>query len=224
MKKKIIIITIISIILTFIIYFYTKNDEINLVSLGDSVSLGMTPYNIEGLSYNDYLKEYLKNSHKLKNYIHEFSENNITIKELIYEIKENKSIIIKNKKIEIQRAISEADILTIAIGMDEISKNKITTKIRNEFYDDLNELLSIIKVLNDNKVIVLSHYKTNYQDDLSLSKINAIIRDITITNNFIYIDINKILQNEKYYFDKNKYYINYLGNKRIYEEIKKNIL
>ena len=218
MKKKIIIITIISIILTFIIYFYTKNDEINLVSLGDSVSLGMTPYNIEGLSYNDYLKEYLKNSHKLKNYIHEFSENNITIKELI-SISQ-----MKKEKIEIQRAISEADILTIAIGMDEISKNKITTKIRNEFYDDLNELLSIIKVLNDNKVIVLSHYKTNYQDDLSLSKINAIIRDITITNNFIYIDINKILQNEKYYFDKNKYYINYLGNKRIYEEIKKNIL
>lgn len=58
----------------------------------------MTPYNIEGYSYNDYLKEDYLNKHELKSYIHEFADKGKTIKELIYEIKENKAITIKNKK------------------------------------------------------------------------------------------------------------------------------
>lgn len=67
MKKKIIIITILGALLSIMIYFYTRNDEIIIVSLGDGLSLGMTPYNIEGYSFNDYLQEDYKKTHKLKN-------------------------------------------------------------------------------------------------------------------------------------------------------------
>ena len=141
MKKKIIIITILGALLSIMIYFYTRNDEIIIVSLGDGLSLGMTPYNIEGYSFNGYLQEDYKKTHKLKKYIYEFAGANKTIKELIYEIKENKTISIKNENIEIQRAINEADILTIAIGLDELANKKITNQIKTEYQSDLEELL-----------------------------------------------------------------------------------
>ena len=83
MKKKIIIITILGALLSIMIYFYTRNDEIIIVSLGDGLSLGMTPYNIEGYSFNDYLQEDYKKTHKLKKYIYEFAGANKTIKELM---------------------------------------------------------------------------------------------------------------------------------------------
>lgn len=221
MKKKILVLIFLGTVFTILIYFYTKNDEISIVALGDSLSLGMTPYEIEGYSFNDYLKEEYKNKHKLKDYIYEFANAKITIKELIYEIKENKTLNIKNETIKIQRAINSADILTIAIGTDELSQEKITFKVKKEFKEDLEELFSMIKMLNKNKVIIISTYKTNYHDNLETESINAIIRDISFINNFKFVDINNILNDQNYYLDNDKFYLNYLGHKKIYQEIKK---
>ena len=55
MKKRIIMVVILGAFLSIVIYFFTRNDEVTLVSLGDGLSLGMTPYGIEGISFNDYL-------------------------------------------------------------------------------------------------------------------------------------------------------------------------
>ncbi len=221
MKKKIILIALLGGILSIIIYFFTQNSEITIVSLGDGISLGMTPYDIEGISFNDYLKEYYEEKHELKNYIHEFSNAGKTIKELIYEIKENKSLTIKNEKIEIKQAINQADILTIAIGMDELANTNITSKTKNEYLHDLEELLSMISMLNQNKVIVISLYSWGKNDLLTIEKLNASIRDIALKNNFLFVDINKILMNKDFYLTKDSYYINYLGHEAIYKEIKK---
>lgn len=221
MKKKIIIITILGVIFSFLIYFYTRNDNLNIVALGDSIALGMTPYNIEGYSYNDYLKEEYKDKHKLNKY-YEFTGSGKTVKELIYEIKENKSITIKNETIEIQRAINEADILTISIGMDELSEDKITKNIINDYEEDITELLNLIKKLNNNKVIILGLYTIKTEELLNINKINAFIKDKATLNNFIFIDINSSLNKDEYFFNKDSYYINYLGHKEIYTKIKEN--
>lgn len=221
MRKKIIIMTIISIILTAIIYFYTRSDELTLVAIGDSLSLGMTPYNIEGYSFNDYLREDLKSNHKLKKYIYEFASSNKTVKELIYEIKDNKSIVINNKQIDIQQVINEADILTVAIGLDEIQSKKLTTSNKKEFTRDVEELFSILKMLNQNKTIIIGIYDPNINNALTISKINALIRDCALKNNFIFIDISDIGLNLSYYLDPKSYYLNYLGHKEIYTKIKK---
>ena len=220
MKKKLILITLLGGILSSIIYFFTQNNEITIMSIGDGLSSGETPYGIEGYSFNDYLKEDYLTIHKLNNYI-EYASRDKTIKELIYEIKENKEITLKNEKIEIKQAINKADILTIAIGMDELANNKITSKIKNEYLHDLEELFSMINLLNKNKVVIISLYTWGKNDLLTIEKLNASVRDIALTNNFEFVDINKILMNEECFFQKNSYYINYLGHKRIYEEIKK---
>lgn len=220
MKKKIILIAIIGAVLSVIIYFYTKSDEINIVSLGDGISIGMTPYNIEGYSYNDYLKEEYQNIHKLNKY-YEFGGFGKTVKELIYEIKENETKMIYNEKVEIKRAISEANILTISIGMDELSEDKITKERMEDYLNDMKELLSMIKMLNYNKVIVLGLFTIKDEEIINITKINATIRDMTLSNDFIFVDIEQILKNKEYYLDSKSYYINYLGHKAIYNEIKK---
>ena len=56
-RYKLLLIIIFGALLTFLINFITVKDKINLVSLGDGFSLGMTPYNVAGPSFNDYLKE-----------------------------------------------------------------------------------------------------------------------------------------------------------------------
>ena len=220
MKKKIITIALLGAILSVIIYFFTQNSEITIVSIGDGISSGMTSYGIEGYSFNDYLKEDYSTKHELKEYI-EYAIPNKTVKELIYEIKENKSIVKKEEQIEIKQAINKADILTIAIGMDELANIKITNQIKNEYLHDLEELLSMIKMLNGKKVIILSLYSWGKNDLLTIEKLNAGIRDIALSNGFLFVDINKILMNKGYYLSTDSYYINYLGHKSIYEELKK---
>ena len=220
MKKKLILITLLGGILSIIIYVFTQNNEITIMSIGDGLSSGETPYGIEGYSFNDYLKEDYLTIHKLNNYI-EYASRDKTIKELIYEIKENKEITLKNEKIEIKQAINKAEILTIAIGMDELASKKITNQIKNEYLHDLEELLSMVNMLNQNKVIIISLYTWGKNDLLTIEKLNASMRDIALTNGFLFVDINKILMNEEYFLQKDSYYINYLGHKRIYEEIKK---
>ena len=132
-------------------------------------------------------------------------------------------MIIKDETIEIKQAINQADILTIAIGMDELANIKITNQIKEEYLHDMEELLSMIKMLNDKKVIVISLYTWGKNDFLTIEKINASLRDIALTNGFYFIDINKILMNKEYYLTKDSYYINYLGHKAIYNELKRDL-
>ena len=221
MKKKVIAIALLGAILSIIIYCFTQTSEITIVSIGDGLSLGMTAYGIEGISFNDYLSNDYKTEHKLKRYIHEFANAGKTIKELIYEIKENRSITIKNEEIEIKQAINEADILTVAIGMDELATTKVTNQIKEEYLHDLEELLSMISMLNQKKVIIVSLYAWGKNDFLTVEKLNASIRDIALTNGFLFVDINKIMMNQEYFLTTDSYYINYLGHKEIYNEIKK---
>ena len=220
MKKKIIIITLFGSILSIIIYFYTRKEEINIVSLGDGISIGMTPYNIEGYSYNDYLKNTYDNIHKLNKY-YEFGSFGKTARELIYEIKENKTKSFKEDKIEIQRAINEADILTISIGMDELSEDKITKQMILEYEDDIKELFSMINMLNNKEVFIIGLYTIKKEELASIERLNAILREEAMNNNFIFIDITNIVNKKEYYLDSKSYYINYQGHLAIYNEIKK---
>ena len=220
MKKKLILISLLGGILSVIIYFFTQNNEIIITTIGDGLTSGMTSYGIEGFSFNDYLKEDYTNKHELNYYI-EYANANQTVKELIYDIKENKKVKMLQKEIELKQAISKADILTIAIGMDELANIKINRAIKEEFLHDMDELLSMIKMLNQNKVIVVGLYTWGKNDFLTIEKLNASLRDITLTNGFEFIDINKIMMEKNYYLTTDSYYINYLGHKRIYEEMKK---
>ena len=58
MKKIILLTIIIGAISTFLIYKNFYHEDMNIVALGDGIALGETAFNVQGYSYNDYLKDY----------------------------------------------------------------------------------------------------------------------------------------------------------------------
>ena len=91
-KYKLILIICISIFFAYLIYFFNKEDKIYLVSFGDGVSSGETSYNIDGISYNDYLKEYFYSKKLLKEYYSFFANKNITTGEGGMVVTNNKEV------------------------------------------------------------------------------------------------------------------------------------
>ena len=55
-RYKLLFIILLGIILAIIINTTSIKSKTDLVSLGDSLSIGMTPYNVAGTRFNDYLK------------------------------------------------------------------------------------------------------------------------------------------------------------------------
>ena len=58
-RYKLLLIILIGGAITFLINTTSVKSKIDLVSIGDGLSLGMTPYNVAGNSFNDYIKEYI---------------------------------------------------------------------------------------------------------------------------------------------------------------------
>jgi len=223
MKKKIIIIIIIGIILSVLIYYITLNNKLKLLALGDGLASGMTAYNVNGYSYNDYLKDYFKNKNNLQYYNNTFTEANIEIADLIQKIKSNYSKIINGKETTIQQSISKANVIIIGIGMDELAtkslNNKLTKKDVKNYLNNLKRLLTLIKKYNHDKVIVLGIYDAYHIKNVEL--INKEIKKITKTNNYDFVDISKVINSNEYYFNDTSYYLNYKGHKKINEELQK---
>ena len=222
MKYKILFIIIISTILTFLIYFHTKQDKITLLSLGDGISTGMTIYHVEGYDYNDYLSNYLNTDNNLANYYKNFNEVDETTTSLLTKINHNITNI--NQKIKLKQAIKNADIITISLGMDELNnyakKNNLgSTKITG-FLNKYNELLTTITKLNHKKIYLLSLYSTNLIPRNKITKINAELKKLAETHHLTYIDISNITENQTFFSQKNNYYPNYKGQEYIYFQIK----
>lgn len=222
-RYKILLIIIIGIIITFIINFSVQDNKLSLVSLGDGFSLGMISYNTDGVSYNDYLKDYLDNKNKLKSYNSEFSKELYDIENLYNDL-ENNTLSVKTKT-PLKQIISKANILTIGIGMDEIMdyhiKNKLNEERINNYLNYYSKLIKDIRTFYDKDLIILSLYPSFNIDKNIIYKINKNLESIAVLNKCKYIDITAIGLNKENYLDNTTYYLNYKGNKEIYNIIRK---
>lgn len=225
MKYKILIVLILGTILTSIIYFNVDNSKIDLLTLGDSLSTGMTAYHIEGYDFNDYLVECLNEEDKLDKYYKSFNETDETLSGLINKINNNISNIEQN--IKIKQAIKQADIITIAIGMDELNnyalKNTLGSTKINGFIHKYEELLKLLKSINNKKIFVIGLYSSNLINQNKIEKINYELYELTKKYNINFIDISNITDYKEFFTLKNNYYLNYKGQKYIFEIIKDNL-
>ena len=114
-RYKLILIIIVGATLTLLINTITVDNKIMLVSIGDGLSLGMTPYKVAGTSFNDYLKEELESKNKLQGYNNEFSQSYLTIHELNEYIEDN--LVGKFTRVPIKQTLAKADVITISIGL-----------------------------------------------------------------------------------------------------------
>ena len=212
---KIILILIVCLILTIIIYNITKSNSISYLALGDGVASGETAYNIDGISFNNYFQE---NTENIKNYNDYFSNKNEKVETLLDKIQKNT----KYKNIYFKQLIHNANIITLAIGMDEIVKyaftDKITEEYLNSFFHNYEKLIKSLRELNDKKIFIIGLYKSEKINDGNLIIINSTISNLAEKYNCIYIDINPLLE-EKYFLKENSYYFSYKAHYKIYQMI-----
>lgn len=217
MKKKILLIILGGILITFFIYHKNENHKIYLVTLGDGLATGMTAYNVEGYSYNDYIRDYLESEHKLEKYISGFSKTNQSIENLITSIENNYQL--EEMNLPIQQSFSKAKIITIGIGLDELAnislKTNIPTKEIEDYKKDMEHLLKLIRNFNDNQIYLLGLYKAYNITENELLNINQHLKYIAEKYNATFINIEDLIQNPNYFLLNNSYYLNYKGHKEI---------
>ncbi len=223
MKYKILITLILGFIITSVIYFSVDDSKLSLLALGDGISTGMTAYHVEGYNFNDYLIDYLNEQDKLETYYKYFNESEETTNNLLNKINNNTFNV--EQKYRIKHAIKEADITTIAIGMDELNnyalKNYLSTSKINEFINKYQEIVTKIKSLNNKKIFMIGLYSTSIINSNKINKINLELKNICESNNIIFIDIQRIIEEKGFFLLPKNYYINYKGQKYIFEKIKK---
>lgn len=228
--KKILISTI---ILLSVLFIYLKNvdKKIYYLSLGDSLALGITPYNTKDYSYQDYVKDYLTKKNLLEFYIDGYNEKDLRITDLINKINDNDVIETNGKKRTIKNSLIKADLITLSIGNDElISKINLATNMdEDEMYDyingmisDMEELISLIREYCKEDIILIGPYKPRISLVDNVDKIYKFINqkymEISKTYKIHYIDAYNIL-NDKDMFNNNSIYPNKLGYIKIGKEI-----
>jgi len=220
-KYKLIIIILISALLAYGIYFVSKEDKLKIVALGDGISSGQTSFNIDGISFNDYLKDYYESKKLLKYFNTNYSYKNYKISDLINDMKIN--ALVKNEKIYINQMLHKSDVITLAIGEEELVKLSITNDLDNEVLKKLiveyDNLLFMLKKITDAKIILIGFYENKYLDKSDVIILNSEISNIAIKYKVTFINISDLMLNKEYFSDNDSYYFNYKGHKAIAEMI-----
>lgn len=220
-RYKLLLIITLGALLTFLINFTTVKDKINLVSLGDGFSLGMTPYNVAGPSFNDYLKENIESQNKLGSYNNEFSIAHLRIHELNDYLEDN--TLGKFTRVPIKQTIASSDIITLSIGLDEFAdlslQNNLTTEAMDNYLKEIEIFLKTIREFYDKKIIILGLYPAYKFDQKDAIEINSSLKKICGKYDAYFLDIIAYHLNKAHYLDKTSYYLNYEAHQKIAEEL-----
>lgn len=224
MKK---IIAILMCILTvFLIFFFAKDNKINYLSIGDTLTRGITSYDTIGTGYNDYVKNYLRRNNLLRNFNNDYYNNSIIGFES--DINNNKTIIIDDKEYYIKKMLRESDIVVISLGMDELAyyfDNDIN-KLHLEFDKMLLNLEDFSKVVRDyakNEIIFVGYYNPSniYNSDIDelFYYIEQSLEKMLKKYDIKYIKLYEKVKNSNYLDNKNSYHLNSKGYLMIANEI-----
>ena len=220
-RYKLLLIIVIGAALTILINFITVKSLINLVSIGDGFSLGMTPYNVAGPSFNDYLKDKLENKNKLDKYNNEFSLSHLTIHELNEYMEDN--TLGKFTRIPIKQTIASADIITLSIGLDEFAdlslQNNLTIEKMENYIKEYELFLQTIREFYDKEIIIIGLYPAYKFDKSDAYEINHNLKKLAGKYNCQFLDIMAYYLNDSYYLDKTSYYLNYKAHQSIAENL-----
>lgn len=225
MQKKIKL--VILILLTSSVYFIynmTNNSNITYIAIGDSISLGENSYGAISYSYSDYFKDYLEKNDKISLFNKTYTSKNKTITDLYNDLLIEETMTIDNPNHNIRRLLSDADIVSLSIGLNDIilevnRENYITEykedRIVEEIIKKYKKLLIEIRKYYKNPLYIIGYYENNTKYDRILLKLNEKYKSICKKNNDIFIDTTILSKDEKYFDNSNSYYPNANGYKEI---------
>lgn len=219
MKK--IIFTIILFLSCYLIYSLTNNNTLNYLTLGDSLSKGVTPYFANGYGYSNYIVDYLKKNNKLNSYNDNFTSADYRITDLINMININ----YESNNQSINQAIHSADIITMSVGMQELYY-KINTNDTNiytyidKMLEDTEHLFTLIRKNNNKRIYMLGYYNTKNTNQDLFNYANIKLKEICKKHKITYIDTQSIFyKNTTYFENPNSFNPNLQGYYKIYEKI-----
>lgn len=220
-KYQLFLIISISIVIAYFIYFFNRESKINILALGDGVASGETSYNIDGISYNDYLKEYFESKKILKNYNNSYAYENYKLENIINDLKENK--LNKIDKLNIKQLIHKAQIITLSFGEEELSKMAMTKDLTKEalnyFIKEYDDLIYMLKDITEGKIVIIGLYENKFLSKSNVIIVNSEISNIAKKYDVIFLNISDLALNKSYYLDNQSIYFNYKAHEIISDMI-----
>ena len=201
----------------YFIYNKTINNKVYYLTIGDSLSKGTNEYGVVSYGYNDYVKDYLEQNNLLEDYNKTYTNNDYRIIDVIKVLEYNE----KKDTYSLNRLIKQADIITISLGMNELyyklekNNQNIYTYIDN-MITNYNKILTYINKFHHDKVFVLGYYNVLGKSNDIFNYANYKLKEISIKNNFVYIDLSNIFTNNPNYFSKTD---SFIPNNKGYEKI-----
>ena len=216
--KKIIILTVVcGAILTFIIYKITYHETLNMLVLGDGLATGITDYDVEGYSFNDYMRDKLEEKN-LEEYITEFASMEETSETLKTKISTNYTL--ESTNLSIQQAIAKSKIITLALGTKELnSKSKLKSKDIETYLTNMERIVKLLTTYNHNSIFLIGLYQTEKVPSEKVVEINQGLKNICKTNQITFIDISEIKTQKAFFFQETSIYPNYKGHQWISEKL-----
>jgi lysophospholipase L1-like esterase len=137
----------------------------NYLALGDSIAAGVSPFSTKSnikyeLSYPDFIAEILKEREILKGYSKKFAVPGSTSIDLLNDIKHD---VLKQGE-SIRERISEANLITIGIGANDLFKEykKVKPNVNftlNSIQLNLSQVISEINKINpSSKIYIIGYY------------------------------------------------------------------
>lgn len=212
--------------LIFLIYQLNNKNNINYLAMGDGLSLGLNSYGIIDYNYSDYIRDYLKENHKLNKYIKAYSEKDMSIEKLYNYILINKEMKINNKPINLKEALRESNILTLSVGINDLKyKLSLIDNITNynlnnlvkETEISLNKLIKEIKKYYKGNIYFIGYYPADcnsYLLNYTIKRLNKIIES---RKDLIYIDTIDISENNNFLANPTNHYPTTQGYQKIAE-------
>ena len=224
MKK--IIVMILCILIIFLIFVFAKDNKINYLSIGDTLTRGINSYNFTSNGYNDYIKNYLNRNNLLRTFNSDYYNNSIIGFE--NDIINNKTIVINDKEYYLKKMLRESDLVVISLGMDELSYyfDNDLKKVHLEFDKMLLNLRDFIKTVRSyakNKVLFVGYYNpTNiYNSDIDelFYYIEKNLEEMLNKYDVDYIKLYEKVKSRNYLENEKNYHLNSKGYLMIANEI-----
>lgn len=213
MKKLIVLVLFIG--LPIMIYLMTVNNKIYYVALGDSLAAGQNPYGKVAYGYADYVADNIKSINKLAFYTKKFAVSGYRTTDLINDINDNKEVSIDDKSVTIKHVLTEADVVTISIGANDLFYKMGINNLDLAYYSeidlkryvdevifDIEKLVTLTKKYCKEDIILIGYYnplwhmKKNYAKELDPVFVYANEQMIKISEkyNLYYVDIHSLFE------------------------------
>lgn len=225
-KQKLLILILLSLSVYFV-YQITNKKNFTYIVLGDSFSMGKNSYGGYTYGYEDYLLDYLKKEKEVQ-FIDFYTSKNENINTLYNKFLKDDIEVINNKSYNLKRILTESDIVTISIGLNDIlyeyyidksvlksqyKEDKLVDSIYKNFKNLMNE---VIKYTSN--IYVLGYPERNEYSSL-IKKINYKYKLYCKNKKIEFVDTNNLLNKWEYFDNTNTIFPNTKGYKKISQKI-----